>query len=175
MPTQEGRLTPRRYLPRLLGGLPLLLLACATPQDSQVADQAAAEAEIRQQLDRYTAAARAVDPDRSAAFFTAQGTLFEPGIAPVVTRDSLRAFVASFPDVQVDSAIATADTVEVFGNMALTWGSYFERLRFPGQPESAQHGKFVMQWHREPDGVWRIHRYYRIPLPDRRPPLPTSP
>jgi len=153
----------------------LLLLACANPRDSGAGDQAAAEAEIRRQLDGYTAAARAVDPDASAAFFTAQGTLFEPGIFPVVTRDSIRAFVASFPGVQVDSAVATADTVEVFGNTALIWGSYFERLRFPGQPESAQHGKFVMQWRREPDGVWRIHRYYRVPLPDGRLPAPASP
>jgi hypothetical protein len=40
-----------------------------------------------------------------------------------------------------------------------------DRLRFPGQPESAQHGRFVMEWHLESDATWRIHRYYRVPLP----------
>ena len=49
--------------------------------------------------------------------------------------------------------------------MALYWGSYFERLDFPGQPRSEQHGKFVAQWVRQADGTWLIERLYRIPLP----------
>ncbi len=163
------------YLAAFLGAT-LFLQACTSgAKDTAPAEDATAERDIRRQLDGYTVAARAVDANASAAFFTAGGTLFEPGIFPIVTRDSIRAFIGSFPGVQVDSAIATADTVEVFGNMALVWGSYFEHLRFPGQPESAQHGRFVMQWRREPDGVWRIHRYFRIPLPDRPPPSSLPP
>ena len=104
--------------------------------------------------------------DRSAAFFTATGTLFEPGIVPIVSPDSIRAFIRSFPGVQVDSASATADTIEVFGSTAMIWGSYFERLRFAGQRPSAQHGRFVMEWKRTAAGPWLIERYYRIPLPE---------
>ncbi len=93
---------------------------------------------------------------------------------PIVSRDSIRAFIRSFPGVIVDSAFARADTVEVFGQTAIVWGSYFERLRFPGQPVSAQHGRFVMEWQREADGTWRIHRYYRVPLPTGWQPVPES-
>ncbi|MGH7426917.1 MAG: hypothetical protein ACREJ4_00875 [Candidatus Methylomirabilaceae bacterium] len=93
--------------------------------------------------------------------FTAQ---LEPGIAPIHTRDSIRAFMASFPGVQVDSATATPDTIEVWDGSALVWGSYFERLRFPGQPQSEQHGKFVIQWVRQADGTWLIQRYLRVPV-----------
>ncbi len=57
-------------------------------------------------------------------------------------------FVASFPGVQVDSSMLRAKTIEVFGNTALVWGTYFERLRFAGQPPSAQHGRFAMEWKR---------------------------
>ncbi len=111
--------------------------------------------------------ARAVNADSVAAFFTSNGTLFEPGIFPIVTPDSIRAFMASFPGVRVDSATAVPDTIEVFGNTALLWGSYFEKLAFPGQPPSEQHGKFVIEWLQQPDSSWKIHRYYRVPLPSR--------
>ena len=115
-------------------------------------------------MERYHVAARAVDPDSLAAFYTATGTLFEPGIEPVHGRDSIRAFVASFPGVRVEVATATPDTIEVFGTTALLWGSYFERLAFPGQPISEQHGKFVAEWIRQPDGRWLIERFFRVPV-----------
>ena len=157
-------------IPRRLFAVGLLLSACATPArepDSAAAD-AAARAAIARTMERYMVHARAVNADSVAAFFTADGTLFEPGIFPIVTPDSIRAFMASFPGVQVDSATAVPDTIEVFGNTALLWGSYFEKLRFPGQPLSEQHGKFVIEWVEQPDHSWKIHRYYRVPLPSRR-------
>jgi ketosteroid isomerase-like protein len=123
-------------------------------------------------MDRYMVHARAVNADSVAAFFTSDGILFEPGISPIVTRDSIRKFMGSFPGVRVDSATAVADTIEVYGDMALFWGSYFEKLAFPGQPESEQYGKFVIQWQRQPDGSWRIHRYYRISLSTMTAPPP---
>ncbi len=155
------------------GALLVASLACSEQAGGERAhDVAADRAEVLARLDAYTAAARAVDADASAAFFTAGGTLFEPGIPPIVSRDSIRAFVQSFPGVVVDSAVATADTVELFGTTALVWGTYFEKLRFAGQPPSAQYGRFVMEWRRENDGAWRIDRYYRVPLPENWRPAP---
>ncbi len=116
-------------------------------------------------LAEYAAASAAVDADRSAALFAARGVLFEPGIPPIVSPDSIRAFIKSFPGVEVDSAMLRADEISVHDGMAMVWGTYFERLRFPGQPESAQHGRFVMQWTRGAEGAWLIERYYRVPLP----------
>jgi ketosteroid isomerase-like protein len=123
---------------------------------------------VARAMQRYQVAARSVNPDSIAAFYTPTAVLFEPGINPVRTRDSIRAFIASFPGVRVDVATATPDTIEVFGGTAFLWGSYFERLAFPGQPLSEQHGKFVTQWVRQPDGSWLIQRFYRIPLPSPR-------
>lgn len=110
-------------------------------------------------------AARAVDANAVAAFFTPTGMLFEPGIQPIESRDAIRTFMASFPGVKVEVATSTPDTIEVFGDTAMLWGSYFERLAFPGQPLSEQHGKFVMEWIRQPDGSWLIQRYFRVPAP----------
>lgn len=157
------RVTGRLTSVMLLLGACTVVPASHDPASATADD--AARAAVLARMDAYTVAARAVDADASAAFFAPAGTLFEPGIPPIVSPDSIRSFMKSFPGVVVDSAMARADTVEVFGSTALVWGTYFERLRFSGQPESAQHGKFMMEWRHGADGVWLIERYYRIPLP----------
>ena len=139
-------------------------LSCASPEND-LAAEATARDQVAAAMQRYMVHARAVNADSVAASFTPTGTLLEPGIFPIETRDSIRAFMASFPGVRVDSATATPDTIEVLGDTALLWGSYFERLAFPGQPLSEQYGRFVVEWLRQPDGAWLIHRYYRVPLP----------
>ena len=154
--------------------LQLLGAACARDSQRATSDADAADRrDIAAGIAQYAAAARAVDPNASA-LFTATGTLFEPGIVPIVSPDSIRAFIKSFPGVKVDSAVMAADTIEVFGGTAFAWGSYFEKLSFPGQPQSRQHGKFVMEWRREADGKWRIERYYRVPLPESWKPPQTA-
>jgi len=140
-------------------------LSCRPSAHDVAAEAAAARVEVAAALQRYQQAARTVDPTAMAAFFTPTAVLFEPGIRPIVTRDSIRAFIASFPGVKVHTATATPDTIDVFGDRAYLWGSYFEHLSFPGQPTSEQHGKFVTEWARQPDGSWLIARFYRIPLP----------
>ena len=145
------------------------LLSCAPPEGAPAGDAAAARTGVEAAMQRYQVAARTVNPDSVSAFYTATATLFEPGIPPIVSRDSIRAFMASFPGVRVEIATATADTIEVHGDMALYWGTYFEKLDFPGQPVSEQHGKFVAEWVRQ-DGEWLIERMYRIPLPAAPPP-----
>lgn len=79
-------------------------------------------------------------------------------------RAAIRGFVASFPGVTVHTARATPDGIEVFGDTALFWGAYFESLSFPGQPRSEQHGKFVVEWKRQPDNTWLIQRFFRVPV-----------
>jgi uncharacterized protein (TIGR02246 family) len=164
-----------RLLPWCLISATSLLLSCRAPEPSAGAADAQTRRELSAALQRYQAAARTVNADSVAAFYSPTATLFEPGISPIQTRDSIRAFMASFPGVKVDSATATPDTIEVFGGTAYLWGSYFERLSFPGQPQSEQHGKFVMQWVRQPDGRWLIERLFRVPLPSPPAAVPNPP
>ena len=163
-----------RLLPWCLISATSLLLSCTAPESSAGAGDADTRRELAAALQRYQAAARTVNADSVAAFYSPTATLFEPGINPIQTRDSIRAFMASFPGVRVDSAAATPDTIEVFGGTAYLWGSYFERLSFPGQPQSEQHGKFVMEWVRQPDGAWLIQRLFRVPVPSPQPPAPEA-
>ena len=154
----------------LLLATTLVALSCEASSDSPgVRDVGTARTEIAAALQRYQDAARKADASAMAASFTENGVLFEPGIRPIVTRDSIHAFLASFPGVQVHTATATPDTIDVFGDRGYLWGSYFEHLSFPGQPTSEQHGRFVTEWARQPDGTWLIARMYRIPLPPASP------
>lgn len=166
--------SPRLAAVMLLATFLTTSAGCETrPTGKRNAAATAVRREVNLALQRYADAARAVDANGSAAFFASNGVLFEPGIPPIQSPDSIRAFIASFAGVQVDSAALTADTVDVFDNTALVWGSYYERLRFAGQPPSSQHGRFVMKWVQQPNRNWLIEKYYRIPLPAA--PMPTLP
>jgi uncharacterized protein (TIGR02246 family) len=138
--------------------------ACEASSDAARVDAAEARAAILEALQRYQAAARVLDADAMAAAYAPDAILFEPGISPIVTRDSIRAFIASFPGVRVDSATATPDEVQVFGSTGYVWGSYFESLAVPGQPASEQHGQFVIEWVRSGEGDWLIRRFFRVPV-----------
>ncbi len=148
-----------------LGCAMVVSAACTSSRATAEKSVGQSTREVRSRLAAYADAAKAVDANRSASFFSKSGTLFEPGIPPIVGDSAIRAFIASFPGVKVDSAMMRADTVEVHEGTAYVWGTYFERLDFPGQPRSSQHGRFVMQWLRGADSTWRIERYYRVPLP----------
>jgi uncharacterized protein (TIGR02246 family) len=154
------------------GGLALVfaLHACRTTPQAGTDAETGGRAAVLSALERYMVAARAVDPEGIAAAFAPTGVLFEPGIFPIVSRDSLRLFVASFPGVQVESAAVVPDTIQLFGGTAYLWGSYYERLVFPGQPRSEQRGRLVIEWTRQGDGTWLIQRYFRVPEPAPGPP-----
>lgn len=146
--------------PLVIGALCGVTISCATGDS----DTPGARADVSASLQRYAAHAREVRAESLAAYYTDGATLFEPGIPPISTRDSIRAFMASFPGVRVDSATVETDTIDVLGSSAYVWGRYFERLAFPGQPVSEQQGRFVMQWQRQADGRWLIERYFRVPV-----------
>ena len=154
-----------RELSRLALTGPVAGMMACSAAPTPTADGVAVRAEVEAAMQRYQVAARSVNADSVSAYYTIGAVLFEPGIPPIQTRDSIRTFMASFPGVKVEIATATADTIQVYGDMALYWGSYFEKLDFPGQPVSEQHGKFVAQWMRQADGRWLIERMYRIPMP----------
>ena len=149
------------------------LLACRNA-DRDEESHKLARADVVGRVERYVAASRTVNPDSIAAFFANDGVLLEPGIPPIRSADSIRVFMGSFPGVVVESASVALDTVEVHDSSAYVWGTYFERLHFPGQARSEQRGRFVMHWVRASDN-WRILRYYRIPVttvvPPSQPPV----
>ena len=162
-----GIMRPRR---RLRIGLVALMLGCG--QDNASGNDAADRRAVRDAIARYQRAARSVNADSIAANFAPRGMLFEPGIPPIVSPDSIRAFVAMFTGAVVESATVAIDTLELHDASAYAWGSYYERLSFPGQPRSEQHGRFVMHWIRDSAGHWLLNRYFRVPVTTAVPPAP---
>lgn len=123
-------------------------------------------ADVSRAMERYVESVRAANADSMAAHFAPAALLLEPGIAPIRTRDSIRAFLAAFAGLRVDSASVTPDTIQVLEGSAIYWGAYFERATFPGQPESSQHGMLVADWIQQDDGTWLMQRLLRVPVPD---------
>jgi uncharacterized protein (TIGR02246 family) len=128
--------------------------------------EATARHEVEAALQHYTALLRTGPVDAQVALFTQDGELLEPGMAPLHGREAIKAFltplVAAF---DVESATATSDTVEVFGNAAYQWGTYSQRAGEKGKPGADYHGRYVASWHREADGQWRISRFLVQPFP----------
>lgn len=149
-----------------------LLLTCG--QSNSSSTDAGERQAVREAITRYQQAARSVNPDSIAASFAPGGMLFEPGIRPIVSPDSIRAFVAMFAGAVVESASVAIDTLEMNNASAYAWGSYYERLSFPGQPRSEQHGRFVMQWIRDASGRWLLNRYFRVPVTTMVPSAPSQ-
>lgn len=146
----------------------LLIASCTACESGRTSSTDNLRSQVAAAMERYQEAARTTDPDKISAFYTDTGVLLEPGIEPIIGREAIRSFIASFPGVRVDVATATPDLIEVWrhGNHdnAVLWGSFHEKLGFPGQPDSEQHGRFVTHWIRQPDGPWLIERFYRIPI-----------
>ena len=71
-------------------------LAACRGGDSEEESRRLARADVVGHVERYVAASRAANADSIAAFFAPNGVLLEPGIAPIHSADSIRAFMGSF-------------------------------------------------------------------------------
>jgi ketosteroid isomerase-like protein len=119
---------------------------------------------IEARMQEYVNTTRTMDVEKMGAFYSPTAELFEPGIPPIVSHDSILAFMRFFAGANVNSATIERNTIELFDSTAYYWGTYHENLSFPGQPTSDQEGRFVAEWKLQRDGTWLIERMYRIPL-----------
>ncbi len=123
---------------------------------------AAVEAAMR----GYAAALKSGPPEAVAAWFTADGELLLPGMAPVHGREAIRAFLAPMASaVEVESVEVATDAVEVHGGSADLWGTYHQLAGEKGKPKEMHAGRFAALWHREPGGPWRLARLMMQPVP----------
>ena len=121
-------------------------------------------------LARYMSLLKTAPPESTAAFYTADGQLLEPGMAPLTGPAAIRAFLEPIArTVTVHEATATADRTEVFGDsVAIQWGTYHQVAGPNGSPPSTYDGRFVIEWRRTP-AAWRIARFLVQPSPPPHP------
>jgi uncharacterized protein (TIGR02246 family) len=149
------------------------LAGCAaSPRTTPAPADAPAAQQIEAAMRRYTRFTRTGPPDSSAALFTADGELLEPGMRPLQGPDAIRAFLAPlWRTVTVTKAETATDAIEVFGNVGYQWGAYDQVVAVHGQQPADYHGRLVAEWRRGADGTWRIRRLLVQPSP----PPPQSP
>jgi ketosteroid isomerase-like protein len=63
--------------------------------------------------------------------------------------------------VVANSMISSA--TERFGDAAFVWGDYAETVVISSQPAKEFRGRFVAEWHRQPDGRWLLRRLLTQP------------
>ena len=112
------------------------LAGCAMPQQTVPATAVApASRQIEAAMQRYTLFTRTGPPDSSAALFTADGELLEPGMRPLEGPAAIRAFLAPlWHMVTVTKAETTTDAIEVFGDVGYQWGAYDQVVASTASP-----------------------------------------
>lgn len=141
----------------------------ASPAPAPPAENAGAAVEAA--MRGYAAALKSGPPEAVAAWFTADGELLLPGMAPVHGREAIRALLAPMASaVEVESVEVGTDAVEVHGESADLWGTYRQLAGEKGKPKEMHAGRFAALWHREaggsgPAGPWRLARLMMQPVP----------
>lgn len=166
--------TPKRIEAPILACL--LAAFLATPSGLRAAAPApppalppqtdAAAREVEAAMQQYTVLLKTGPAEATAALFTADGELLEPGLAALHGREAIQTFLAPvFAAVVVESASTESDAVEVYGDAAYQWGTYRQRVAEKGKAANDYHGRYVASWRREADGRWRLAKMLVQPFP----------
>ncbi len=103
---------------------------------------------------------RAGDGARFEAFFTEDSRLFFHEQPPIEGRAAIGAAYRNlFADVDTSAYQPDYHSIDVHGDTAYVIADFRETLR-PWEAGSSVlvHGRIVLFWRREPDGVWRVTR-----------------
>lgn len=115
-------------------------------------------------MQHWIAMTKLVNADSAASVYTADAIMLQAGAEPITGREAIRAFLKPFDGrAVVDSISGHATQVDRYGDEAYLWGEYFQRTRIPPGEAMPYHGRFVIKWRRERDGVWRIARILMQP------------
>ena len=98
------------------------------------------------------------DPDKTAAFYSADGEMLPPGGVAVVGPDSVRSLLTGFSRFVVEAETMVPSTTLVMGSNATVWGDYTQRAIPPGQKPINVSGRFVMHLMKQANGRWLVRR-----------------
>ena len=108
-------------------------------------------------LAQYSSFVRRQLGDSIAALYAPDGELVAPG-GPVRGPAAIRAFLAGFTNVHVDSSTMWADSVAITDTGIIQWGGFYQRATVADRPPVVATGHFVALWREQPDGRWLLRR-----------------
>src|SRR5262249_49745555 len=118
------------------------------------------EALVKAAMRRYSQFVKDMNAEGIAALFTSDGELIDAGKVIAQTPASIRKFLGSFEGVvRVEENINSIDSITVTGTSAILVGTYRQKVLMLADNRPVQvQGKFEVEWSRQPDGQWLIHR-----------------
>ncbi len=119
--------------------------------------------EVEAAMKEYARLLAAHDSAGLAASYAPDGELLEPGMDSLRGPQAIRKFLESFGEVRIESASMVPESTDVWGGVAMQWGTYAERVAEPGKAAADYRGRFVVQWVRQTGGRWLIRRLLTQP------------
>jgi uncharacterized protein (TIGR02246 family) len=116
---------------------------------------------IEANYQRYDEFIRQVNGDSIAALYTPDGEMVG---TKAQGPAAIAAFLNGYKNVTVESNRHVTDALTVVDSLAVHWGRYRQKAMVSGKPVDAS-GRFVIEWHRMPDGRWLIRRLMTLPDP----------
>ena len=144
--------------------LAMLVLAPAVRAEQPAAGGEAREA-VEQAMRGYAATLKEANPEAVAGWYTKEGELLLPGLAPLRGPEAIRSFLVPLVGAtEVESVAVTTDLVAVHGDSADLWGTYHQVAGEKGKPKQAYDGRYAALWHHDSDGKWRLVRLMMQPV-----------
>ncbi|HUK63870.1 MAG TPA: nuclear transport factor 2 family protein [Dongiaceae bacterium] len=131
-------------------------------------DASATIAQLDAATARYAGFVHAMAADSIAAMYTPDGEMLGTGMHAIQSPDSIRAFLAAFTNVKVDSQAMNREAITIGDTVSVVWGTYTQVATVTGHPPVHVAGRFVAQWVRRAGEPWKIRRMLTQPAPVER-------
>lgn len=141
-------------------GLIVALSACVGAD--QPAEESSADADRAAIIEASDAFMRAHEEGDAAAvvqMFTTDGRLMAPGAEDAEGREALLQMAEGFfASVDIRDFELVSRELTIHGDAAYELASYTETLQSAGEAPASVAGRYLIVWHRQPDGSWKVHR-----------------
>lgn len=123
---------------------------------AQTGTAPAAEEQISIALSRYRELIVRMEPAAVASAFTEQGAVSHGDQAPVVGREAIRAFMATFSSYKIIEYELKVTSAQVGSNAATQTGTYRQVVTVPAGQTVTVQGTFVAEWELQFGNHWLL-------------------
>lgn len=130
----------------------------STAETTAVPHSGALREVIRQNNARFEQAIERQDAAALAALYTEDAHVMPSNSDAIAGRANIQAFWESVLQAGIKSGRLETRELEVGGDFAVETGRYQLVIHPAGTAPLADEGKYLVVWHREADGSWKLHR-----------------